>query len=596
MRRGAALLLAALLLAPAASAETVFADDFEQVYVGGARAGRTTLTHDFLTSDDRLGAPVNLAEFAPQPGAVPADARFEGRLSFEVSVQDAGYRQVSDAWSLAGADDQSYRLPPPFEVEFIQVDDRLVPKVRGSQPGSHAWWEWIVGPGRTWREPGDGDWMRAAVPFALQERNANCMHNGVLTFLYRGAGEVSRVAYQVSQETCMYFKFDAWGTAQARWQPQAVAGSRALADAFRRELSSRMPVRPMAALADDHPGVDPSQFGAPQDVAPQHMTAFGLVVGGQHYAGGCETRAGPYPFCDEMLLPSYSLAKTLAAGLGLMRLELLHPGARQALVADYVPDCARAGDWDDVTFDHLLDMASGRYHSTEREADENTSTTHPFFLVESHAEKIAIACSRFPPREPPGRTWVYHTSDTYILGTAMQAFWRRHHGEDADFYRDVLAGPVWHRLGLSPEVDVTRRTADAVAQPFMGWGLTLRRDDVARLGEFLNVRAGVLDAEPLLAPAELRAALQRSPSDPGLPAAGADFRYNNGVWAWNAGPYLKCDGDAWIPFMSGFGGISVVLVPNGVVYYYFSDNGDFRWARAVAESQKFGAICAAATP
>ena len=38
------------------------------------------------------------------------------------------------------------------------------------------------------------------------------MHNGVLTFRYRGETEVSRVAYQMSQETCHYFQFDAWGS------------------------------------------------------------------------------------------------------------------------------------------------------------------------------------------------------------------------------------------------------------------------------------------------------------------------------------------------------------------------------------------------
>ncbi len=298
-----------------------------------------------------------------------------------------------------------------------------------------------------------------------------------------------------------------------------------------------------------------------------------------------------YPYCDELLLPSYSLAKTVVAGFGLMRLELLYPDVRNAKVVDYVPACKAAGSWDDVTFDDLLDMATGHYDSTKREEDENLSVTRPFFLVEDHAAKIEIACTRYPRREPPGRTWVYHTSDTYILGTAMNAFWRAKHGQEADFYRDVLALPLWHALRLSPELDVTRRTRDALSQPFAGWGLTLRRDDAARLGKFLAVDGARIDGKPMLQPDEVSAALQQSDADPGLPAAGEDLRYNNGVWAWDAGPYLGCKGQAWIPFMSGFGGISVVMIPNGVVYYYFSDNGDYRWARAVAESQKIGPVC-----
>jgi hypothetical protein len=43
--------------------------------------------------------------------------------------------------------------------------------------------------------------------------------------------------------------------------------------------------------------------------------------------------------------------------------------------------------------------------------------------------------------------------------------------------------------------------------------------------------------------------------------------------------------------MSGFGGISVVMMPNGVVYYYVSDGGTFRWSRTVAETHRIRSIC-----
>ena len=562
----------------------------------GAAGAREHLSAALLTGDGELPGPVPMSAFAPAAQATPATATFNGRLAFAVTDAEAGFRLLTDTFKSATGKDASYRLPPPFNFGIVQVDDRLVPVERGSQSSAHGWWEWIVGPGKAWHEPGDGDWNRASLPFALQERNANCMHNGVLTFLFRSSGEVSRVAYQVSQETCMYFKFDAWGVTRAKWDRQIPPGAAALADAYRREVAGRLPVKPMAALATDHPGIDPNQFGSALDVAPQHLTVFGVVVDGTHYVGGCETRAGLYPYCDELLLPSYSLAKTVFAGFGIMRLEQLYPGTRNAKVVDYVPACRTAGGWDGVTFDNLLDMASGRYDSRKREEDENNAVTRPFFLVEDSAEKIRLACTQYPRREVPGKTWVYHTSDTYILGAAMRAFWRQRHGGDSDFYRELLVDPVWNRLGLSPEVSVPRSTRDAVAQPFTGWGLTLRRDDVAKLGRFLAVDRGRLGDERLLDTGQVEAALQRSVADPGLEAGSDDLRYNNGVWAWDAGSYLGCKGPAWIPFMSGFGGISVVMIPNGVVYYYFSDNGDFRWARAVGESQKLGTVCPTVTP
>jgi hypothetical protein len=43
--------------------------------------------------------------------------------------------------------------------------------------------------------------------------------------------------------------------------------------------------------------------------------------------------------------------------------------------------------------------------------------------------------------------------------------------------------------------------------------------------------------------------------------------------------------------MSGYGGISVVLMPNDVGYYYFSDGEDFRFLRAVREAAKIRPYC-----
>jgi len=279
------------------------------------------------------------------------------------------------------------------------------------------------------------------------------------------------------------------------------------------------------------------------------------------------------------------------AGLALMRAEALHPGARNLLVTDYVPECRAAGGWDGVTFENLLDMASGHYESPKSEADEDASNTGRFFIATAHAEKIQYACTHYPRKDPPGTRWVYHTTDTYILGAGLSAWWKKEKGPEADFYRDLLVVPVFKRLGLSPELATTRRTVDGAAQPFTGWGLVLRRDDLAKLGGYFAVGDGKLGKDTLFDAAMLRAAMQRDPADTGLAATDRNFRYNNGVWAWNIAETLGCKNPAWIPFMSGFGGISVVMMPNGVVYYYVSDGGTFRWARAVAETHRIRSIC-----
>jgi hypothetical protein len=43
--------------------------------------------------------------------------------------------------------------------------------------------------------------------------------------------------------------------------------------------------------------------------------------------------------------------------------------------------------------------------------------------------------------------------------------------------------------------------------------------------------------------------------------------------------------------MSGFGGITVVMLPNGAIYYVFSDNAEFSWLESVRELAKLGDFC-----
>jgi hypothetical protein len=579
MNRLAALLFALLTTTPAAAAQ---------------RTPPPPLDAAILAGEATYREPVDLAAYAMPFGAAPPQAEFSGRLRFAVAAGDARSKLVTDRWKIA-TPDGAWAVPPAFDFGFVQVDGRLVPVERGIVAGSGEWWDWIVGPGRDWQD-GDTGWSRASVPFALIEKNANCIHNGVLTFRYRKDAEVSRVAYQLSHETCWYFQFDAWGAAVASRVPDAGIDGAAIGAAYRAEEARRLPVRPIEQLGRDFPGLDPGSFGSAEDIAPGDMTAFGLLVRGVHYAGGCATRAGRYPYCDEMPLPSYSLAKTVMAGFALMHAELLHPGVRGALVTDFVPECRESGGWEGVTFEQLLDMATGRYDSAENEADEDASNTSRFFLAPTHAEKAQISCTRYPRREPPGRRFVYHTTDTYLLGAALAAWWRKEKGPEADFYSDLLVQPLFDRLGLSPELAKPRRTLDGAAQPFTGWGLVLRRDDLVKLGAFLSRGEGRLGKEPFLDPQMARAALQRDPADTGYPAADGSLRYNNGVWAFDIARFAGCESPAWIPFMSGFGGISVAMPPNGAVYYYVSDGGKFSWARAVAETRRLKPLCPAGQP
>lgn len=554
----------------------------------GASGGpRADLTFDSLQTGSVLTGPVPLSAFGPPPGAGAPNGRFTARLTLDVSAATLAIKVLRDATGDTPAELAARPTLPPFAFDLVQDGADLIPVRRGVVVGDHPAWDWVVEPGRVWREAGDRGWLRAAVPLALQERNANCLHNGVLTFVFKPDGSVSRVAMEIASETCAYLKFDAWATVPARLAPTAIPDADAVVAAWRDEVAARSPVRPLADLASLRPDLNLAAFAlaAPTDGDPP--TAFGLVVDGVHYAGACQTRQGDYPFCDVLDLPSYSTAKSIVGGVGLMRLEALHPGSALALIANHVPACARGGDWNGVTLADALDMATGVYGSTAFEADENAPASQVFFDLEDHAAKAAFACGHFHRRAAPGTTFVYHTADTYLLGSAMSDLLRG--AGEGDLYDDLVA-PLWRSLRLSPTIMQTRRTYDAARQPFTGWGLTYHRDDILRIAGWLEGGA-VIAGRPALDAGLLAAALQKDPAHPGLPAGGPAWRYKAGFWARDIGGPLGCSRPVWAPFMSGFGGISVVLLPGGVTYYYFGDSGVFDWAPAAVEAARIRTMC-----
>jgi CubicO group peptidase (beta-lactamase class C family) len=318
------------------------------------------------------------------------------------------------------------------------------------------------------------------------------------------------------------------------------------------------------------------------------MSVFGFVIDGVHYVGGCDTPYEPYPYCDELALPSYSTAKSLVGGLGLMLAEKRYPGIRNTLVADYVDACGT--DWSDVTIQHALDLVTGHYGSTEPHEDEDTASSD-FFVAEHHAGKIDFACNAFPRKSPPGTHWSYQTWATYLAGTALNSRLQSLEGNEADFYDDLIVEKLWKPLELSELMMTTRRTYDSVAQPFSGFGLTMLRDDVAKLAVFLGENDGQVDNAMPLDKGLFDAIKQRVPNDPGMQAESDLIRYNNGFRTFDVGSILGCSESAWLTTMSGYGGINVVLMPNNTAYYYFSDGNVHRYLNAVRESHRIRPIC-----
>ena len=544
---------------------------------------RTLLTAEALMNGFEFDSPVDESALTPPVDATPAQYSFEGRLEL-LGEKDSGQIQV-----LRGELGPEYSYLPEFDFEFVQDNGYLIPVQRGNIIADHPVWNIILEPGRVWQEDGDNGFSRASLPFALTVKGGNATFNGTLTFLFDNQ-QISKVWYQITQETTSYSRANLWGLLDAAYHPGAVTGSEKIRADFASELAARMPVKPIEALADDYPGVDVSAFG--RGVTREHMTWFGVAVNGVNYIGGCLTRFGLYPYCESMRATSYSTAKSAFVSVALMRLAQKYDAdVANLLIKDYVPEYAESsGDWERVTFNDTLDMATGNYDSAGFMADDESDKMGIFFGAQPYSERIKAAFSA-PHYVAPGTRWVYRTSDTFILTRALQNYLQTQKGSDADIYQFVV-DEVYHPLGLGPGVLTTMRTADNnwQGQAEGGYGQWWIPDDIARIGTFLIQDAGKINGEQILQPDLLAASLQQNPDERGV-QIDSQRMYNNLFWANHYTPANGFDCEFWVPQMLGVSGNVVALFPNGITYYYFSDNQEFTWDAALRESDKIIPLC-----
>jgi hypothetical protein len=549
--------------------------------------GRTLLTSDDLMNGFDHGSPVDESALTLPADAAPAAHSFEGRLELR------GEDTTGEMTGLRGSSDREPEVThlPEFDFSFVQSEDgTLVPAQRGLIISDHPYWNYILEPGRVWQENADQGYTRASFPFALVWKGSNATLNGTMTFLFDDVG-ISKVWYQITQETTISFSADMWGLLDARYHPGPVEGADQLHDTFARELDGRFPTKPIEHLAQDYPGVDVTAFG--RGVSPSSMTWYGFVVNGVNYVSGCQTRYGQYPYCESMRAPSYSTAKSTFPSMALMRLaQKYDPTVPDLLIKDYVPEAADSpGDWSAVTFDHTLDMATGNYRSAEFMVDEESWDGSDPFWTEEYYDEIIAAAFNWPHSANPGTQWVYRTSDTFIVTRALHNYLQTLEGPEADIFEFVV-DEVFDPLQVGPGAFTVLRTKDGnwQGQPYGGLGLWWIPDDLAKIADFLNADSGAVGYEQILQPALLAAALQREPHDRGVDRNG-NGKYNNAFWADSYDESDGYDCDFWVPAMLGYSGIVVALMPNGASYYYASDGRDFTWDVAVRESNKILPYC-----
>ncbi len=529
-----------------------------------------------LDSGGAAGATFTLVEklnlwpassFSRPTDAASVESQFDGIIRLYSSNQTA-FQIVEDPYELIKEHKSDLASLPVFEIEIISENGFIIPVQRGVQRTNHPHWEYLFEPGRYWSH--SAKWKKASMPFALSERNANCTHNGLIDFLFNEQGIIKDARIQIAAETCAYFKFNLQGRLRASFE-QTKTHYQQNFNAYQAELLSKEPRHSLEQLSRDYPDVDQVML-KPKDW--KNTSLYGVIINDKYYISQCPTRAGDYPYCEQFALPSYSLAKTIFAGLSYLYIDSLYSDFSSSKITDFIPECIN-NRWQNVNIEQLIDMVTGHYQSSEKSVDESADTVMAFFDSQSLKEKIGFSCNAYPYKETAGSTWVYHTSDHFLAGVFMTRFMRdKTKNSSFDLFTELLYENVFQPLKVSPLLSDTKRTYDAEAQPFVGWGLTLLADDLVKITRFINgSNEDVHLPKPFIEKIQSVLNEKHINSD-------SKYQYQAGFWKFNLNNYNICQQKQWLPFLSGYGGISVLLFPNKMVYFSFTDGYQHLWKNA----------------
>lgn len=528
-----------------------------------------------------LESPVANAAYAPGGDAATAPA-FAG----VITIAQAEIRTLPTlAQPVVGGRDA--RLFPGVALEFFTLGDVLVPVAHGEmvrETGAVAvpsYWRVIPQFGRVWREPGDGDWARAAFPLMLVNDTENHAHQGLASFLYR-PGAVSAVQFQFAQQTAPYLvrpHFVGWGAAAAEWSPgdgSQIDRRRAEAST---ELASRLPARPWSDLVAQVPPGTLKGFGGP--LYPQWIVEGALVRKGVLYYQESPTPYGPYPYPLEMRFGVRSVMKSIGAPLALLRLAQAYgPYVLDLKIGDYV--AGLDPKYRHVRFVDAASMASGFGGTGTLKTNPNDmydgyldGNYDDWYTAPSHDEKIRqIAANLRPYPWEPGTVVRYRDQDFYLLGAALDGYLKSVRGPAADVW-EMLRAEVLEPIGIRHAPVVRTREpggADGLVWFSAGYYPTL--DDLAKIALLYQARGAhagrqllhrQLTEDLLAARGALSktgdAASGRSGAEDGGDVAGL---YRMG---FHFTPYVgsRSHHRYFLPTISGSGENEVILYPNGLV-------------------------------
>jgi CubicO group peptidase (beta-lactamase class C family) len=514
--------------------------------------------------------PVHNDYFTPRDDAGPALHDFNGTLH-------VAEFEMQDTIPTGEPRSESGRYFPGFSTEFFTHEDYLVPADREILPaeGENSRWRLIFSPGKVWSEPRDDGLSRASFPFVLVGQTSNDAHNGLATFLFDDK-RVSDFFFQITQETAAWNRNDYWGQEAMSYTPGPVNDQAALRAEFVDELDSQVDINPLSELTSS---VD-SEIVAAFDggLEAEDISIAGLIMDETIYLQPGATRYGVTPYDRYARHGVFSVTKSMGAAVAMLRLAQKYGDEVFDLkIADYVDVTAEHDGWKDVTFGNALSMATG-VGDMERDrssgyitADEDQDKFIEWMDMESAAEKLEGAFAYSNYEWGPDEVVRYNSITTFVLSAAMDALLKSKEGPEADIWQ-MVEEEVYRPIGIfhSP-IKRTNEPDGSLGLPILGYGLYPTVDDTAKIS-ILYQNGGLHEGVQLLSPTMLAEALYKT-KEQGLsinsPNEYGESRYL--LSFWSVAHCTDSDNCFQVPYMLGYGGNIVVVLPNDVTVFRYAD-------------------------
>jgi CubicO group peptidase (beta-lactamase class C family) len=538
---------------------------------------RDRLTFEELISQSDSGSrAVHNAYFMPVGEWGPALHELMGTLNVPETLMRADIWQDYQLMS-------AFRYFPGFSVHFFTHKGHLVPVERDiihpADDNSRSYWNLILSPGKVWSEPADNGMSRASFPFVFASVYSNETHNGIATFVYDDT-QVSNLRIQIVQETASWRKRDFWGQLPMTYTPGTIPGQENVMARFDKEIEYQTPIRPWSELqkiAD--PELLENFNGA---IHSQDISATGLIVDNIIYLQPCPTRYGAYPYPRYMRHGVFSVTKSMGAAIAMLRLaQKYRDEVFNLRIKDYVAVTAAHGGWDEVTFSDCLNMVTGigdnwpKREPNNISADENKERMGEWARAMTAQGKLKVSFEYGNYPWGPGEVLRYYSTHTFVLAAAMDSYLKSKEGPQANLW-DMVIEEVLNPIGIihAPLMH-TREPDGSRGIPHLLSGFYPTPDDTAKITMLLQ-NGGGHRGRQLLSKTKLAQALYKT-EERGFPTD----RHNGYGYGWYnmsfwSAPYRTQNGCFFqIPYMAGYGGNLVVLLPNGITAFRFADGHHF---------------------